>query len=57
MIGSITKPMTTMLAAALVDDGHLSGIGALSMCCRSSLPYDAARPKSSDATRREEAVA
>jgi CubicO group peptidase (beta-lactamase class C family) len=24
MIGSITKPMTTMLAAALVDDGHLS---------------------------------
>ena len=23
MIGSITKPMTTMLAAALVDDGHL----------------------------------
>jgi CubicO group peptidase (beta-lactamase class C family) len=24
MIGSITKPMTTMLAAALVDDGRLS---------------------------------
>jgi CubicO group peptidase (beta-lactamase class C family) len=24
MIGSITKPMTTMLAATLVDDGHLS---------------------------------
>jgi CubicO group peptidase (beta-lactamase class C family) len=24
MIGSITKPMTTMLAAALVDDSHLN---------------------------------
>jgi CubicO group peptidase (beta-lactamase class C family) len=24
MIGSITKPMTTMLAAALIDDGRLS---------------------------------
>jgi CubicO group peptidase (beta-lactamase class C family) len=24
MIGSITKPMTTMLAAALVDGGRLS---------------------------------
>jgi CubicO group peptidase (beta-lactamase class C family) len=24
MIGSITKPMTTMPAAALVDDGRLS---------------------------------
>ena len=38
MIGSITKPMTTMLAAALVDDGRLSWKRALSMCCRSSPP-------------------
>ena len=55
MIGSITKPMTTMLAAALVKDGHLSWDRRLVDVWPQFAAYDAIRPKPSDTTRRETA--
>jgi CubicO group peptidase (beta-lactamase class C family) len=46
MIGSITKPMTTMLAAALIDDGRLSWDTRLI----NLLPQFAAGDRSNDGT-------